>query len=160
MYSLFINTNLYLQSIFFFNCLIFRNWEILCLQYHLWWPTLHTWYPKELYLINWEISNRIRFLSKLIWRKTLQTHLISFYWMWILKILNLCRGRNWCLYLRCWEAKPKLDYGLLRWYPKAFGVMTKPIQARNKGCTWQNSNKSPIKNMLQYLISTLMVLVR
>jgi len=53
-----------------------------------------------------------------------------------------CRGGNWCLYLRCWEAKPKLDYGLLRWYLKAFGVIAKPIQARNKGCTWQNSSKS------------------
>ena len=71
-----------------------------------------------------------------------------------------CRGRNWCLYLRCWEANLKLDYGLLRWYSKAFSVMTKPIQARNKGCTWQNNNKSPMKNTLQYLISTLMVLVR
>ena len=32
MYSLYINTNLYLQTIFLFNCLIFYNWEILCLQ--------------------------------------------------------------------------------------------------------------------------------
>ena len=32
MYSLYINTNLYLQTIFLFNCLIFCNWEILCLQ--------------------------------------------------------------------------------------------------------------------------------
>ena len=32
LYSLFINTNLYLQTIFLFNCLIFCNWEILCLQ--------------------------------------------------------------------------------------------------------------------------------
>ena len=32
MYSLFVNTHLYLQTIFLFNCLIFCNWEILCLQ--------------------------------------------------------------------------------------------------------------------------------
>ena len=32
LYSLFINTNLYLQTIFLFNCLIFYNWKILCLQ--------------------------------------------------------------------------------------------------------------------------------
>ena len=34
MYSLSINTNFYLQTIFLFNCLIFYNWEILCLQTH------------------------------------------------------------------------------------------------------------------------------
>ena len=28
---------------------------------------------------------------------------------------------------------------------KGFWCGNKPIQARNKGCTWQNSNKSPIK---------------
>ena len=32
MYSLYINTNLYLQTIFLFNCLIFCNWENLCLH--------------------------------------------------------------------------------------------------------------------------------
>ena len=84
---------------------------------------------------------------------------LSFFSVFGNNLENKCRGINWCLYLRCWEAKPKLDYELLRWYPKAFDVMTKPIQVRNKGCTWQNSNKSPMKNTLQFLISTLMVLV-
>ena len=34
LYSFYINTNLYLQTIFLFNCLIFCNWEILRLQVH------------------------------------------------------------------------------------------------------------------------------
>ena len=29
------NTNLYLQTIFIFNCLNFCNWEILCLQVYI-----------------------------------------------------------------------------------------------------------------------------
>ena len=33
MYSLYINTNSYLQTIFLFNWLIFTNWEILCLHW-------------------------------------------------------------------------------------------------------------------------------
>ena len=57
-----------------------------------------------------------------------------------------CWGGNWCLWIKYWKVKPKLIDGLLRWCSKAFGVMIiKPIQARNKGYIWLNSNKSPIK---------------
>ena len=43
--------------------------------------------------------------------------------------------------------------------PIGFRCDDKPIQARrNKDCTQQNSNKGPMKNTLQYLISTLAVL--
>ena len=60
--------------------------------------------------------------------------------------------------MKCLEAKPKLDYGLLRWCPKAFDMMSNPIQQETKAALDKNSNRSPMKNTLQYFVSALVVL--
>ena len=53
----------------------------------------------------------------------------------------------------------KTQLWALKMTPIGFRCDDKPIQARrNKDYTKQNSNKGPIKNMLQYFISILVVL--
>ena len=60
--------------------------------------------------------------------------------------------------MKCWEAKPKLDYGLLRWCPKAFGEKSSLSKQEIKAALDKNSNRNPMKNALQYFISAVVVL--
>ena len=48
------------------------------------------------------------------------------------------------------ESQAKTQLWALEMVPKGFWCDDKPIQARNKACTWQNSNRSPIKKKILY----------
>ena len=56
-----------------------------------------------------------------------------------------CWKGNWCLWIKCWGARPKLDYGLLRWYPKAFGVMTSLSKQETKVALDKTATKAQWK---------------
>ena len=71
--------------------------------------------------------------------------------------ISRCWGENWCLWMRCWGTNPKLNYGLLRWHPKAIGVTTSLSKQEKQRLHLTKQQQKPNEKYFT-ILSTLVVL--